>query len=109
MLEKSSRVEPMRAEVATLCGVRDIADSRESWLRRGARASGIDFRKIKTAFYEGFSSENNPTAQRIRAAAEQRRREEAARADAAVAFERLVALRGALAATNPDFHREAIG
>jgi 7-keto-8-aminopelargonate synthetase-like enzyme len=62
--------------LADLCGPREIHDSRESWLRRGARLAGLTYRQAKSIFYGEIQ---NPEHRAVRAIRETLEREKTRR------------------------------
>jgi hypothetical protein len=62
--------------LADLCGPREIHDSRESWLRRGARLAGVSYRQVKSIFYGEIQ---NPEHRAVRAIRETLEREKTRR------------------------------
>jgi molybdenum-dependent DNA-binding transcriptional regulator ModE len=62
--------------LADLCGPREIHDSRESWLRRGARLAGLSYRQAKSIFYGEI---RNPEHRAVRAIRETLEREQTRR------------------------------
>jgi hypothetical protein len=97
----------MQEQCAFVAGPRSWSDTRESWLARGARAAGVSFRQFKAAFY-GEIDARHEIARKIAAAAYRKKIIQEAKNDAENTIGRLVALRSALAAVDPDFHGEEI-
>lgn len=58
----------MRELVAAVAGPRLVNDSRQSWLRRGARYAGVSYRQMKALFY-GEVSEHSKLVRKVREAA----------------------------------------
>jgi len=52
--------------LADLCGPREIHDSRESWLRRGARLAGLSYRQVKSIFYGEIQNPDHRAVRAIR-------------------------------------------
>ncbi len=63
-----------KALLADLCGPREIHDSRESWLRRGARQAGLSYRQAKGIFYAEITDPENRAVRLIREKLERERR-----------------------------------
>lgn len=59
----------MKELVAAVAGPRLVNDSRESWLRRGARNAGVSFRQMKALFYGENVNPHSRVARRVRKAA----------------------------------------
>src|SRR5215813_8904428 len=86
--------------IRRVAGPREVGDSVKALIRRASRRLGWQFSRTKDVWYQD--------ARRIDAEEMDRLRDEAARVEANVARERLLALRNGLAATDPEFHRETI-
>lgn len=97
-MEKRSE-DSMREAIATVAGPRQWSDTRESWLARAARKSGVTFRQAKALFYGEITDPNHLAARRMRdAAIECGRREARSLAD------RFETIAGGLNATDADFY-----
>lgn len=77
MLEKSSHkmenimrsvTVEMREGVSELAGPRLFAYTRESWLARASRKSGVSYRRVKGFFYQEYTNPSALDVERIRAA-----------------------------------------
>jgi hypothetical protein len=55
--------------VAAVSGPRLVNDSRESWLRRGARHANVSYRQIKALFYGEVSNPHSRLVRKVRSAA----------------------------------------
>ena len=103
----------LKRDLTTLCGPRGEHDTRESWLRRGARAAGISYRQARSFFYCEHGDPRSGAALRVQdalarrrnAAAEQQAEEAAARDEFRAALRRIEILEQRLAAFDPDVAR----
>ena len=114
MLEKPSRNLDMTAIVEASILIRQVAeprpvgDSVKAAIVRASRRLGFGFSRTKTIWYGEAFRINAEEMDALRRATARRKREEVAHAEAVVAIDRLVALREALASTDPDFNRPLI-
>lgn len=69
MSEKSSEARKMRELVATVAGPREWSDTRQSWLARAARRSGLTYRTIKALWYGEIDDPKHYAAQLLQVAA----------------------------------------
>ena len=90
----------MRELVAAAAGPRLWNDTRESWLARAARRSGVSYRQAKALFYGEIQDADHRTARRMREAAGQH--------EAGQLAQRFEALASSLQSRDADFHREDI-
>lgn len=91
MSEKFSGVR-MREYIAAVAGPREWSDTRESWLARAARRTGISYRQIKAIWYGEITDPHHRSARLLRDAAE-----------LAGQYETIAR---SMNATDPDFHRQ---
>ena len=68
-MEKAS---VMRELVEAVAGPRQWSDTRESWLSRAARRSGLSFRTVKAVWYGEIKDESHSSIRLLRHAALQR-------------------------------------
>jgi hypothetical protein len=99
MPEKFSESNSMRELIAAVAGPKQWSDTRESWLDRAARKSGVNFRQVKALFYGEITDPNHRSARLMRDAAEKRAKELASQ------FETIA---GGMNVTDPDFYRRDI-
>jgi len=71
MSEKASEGRKMRELVALVAGPREWSDTRQSWLARAARRSGVTYRTIKALWYGEIDDPKHYAAQLLRIAAQQ--------------------------------------
>lgn len=88
--------------IAEVAGPLRANDTRESWLSRAARRSGITFRQCKALFYGETRNPKTDVAVSVLSAAEK------ARNDAADLAARFETLAGAMNATDQDFYSEDV-
>lgn len=86
--------------VAAVAGPRLVNDSRESWLRRGARNAGVSFRQMKALFYGEVSNPHSRLVRRVREAAGLR--------EAVDLAERFEGLAASLSQNNPVVYRKDV-
>jgi hypothetical protein len=98
LLEKVSSVA-LRELLAAVAGPRQWSDTRESWLARAARRSGITFRKAKSLYYGEIADPEHPSAQRLRDAAAR-----LGRTEAQALAEKFESVASALRVSDQDFH-----
>ena len=97
----------MKSSIAELAGPRDLHDTRESWLRRGARRAGITYRQAKSLFYGESADPRSSTVEAVRRAlSEQERQEEDAREEFRAALQRIELIEARLAAFDPYVARQ---
>ncbi len=97
----------MKSSIARLAGQRALHDTRESWLRRGARAAGISYRQAKSLFYGESADPRSSTVEAVRGAlAKRRHKEAAAREEFRAAIKLIEDFERGLAAFDPDLARE---
>ena len=97
----------MKSSIARLAGPRAVHDTRESWLRRGARAAGISYRQAKSLFYGESADPRSSTVEAVRVALAQRRHKEAAaREEFRAAIQLIEDFERGLAAFDADLARE---
>lgn len=69
MSEKSSEARTMRELVASVAGPREWSDTRQSWLARAARRSGLTYRTMKALWYGEIDDPKHYAAQLLQIAA----------------------------------------
>lgn len=107
-MENQSAV-PLRELVVAVAGPQTTFDNRKSWLARAARHANVSFRSVKAVFYNEIDDPNHPAVLLLRYAAERRAQADAqARTEAVETVRRLLALRDALAASDPQMHQPQI-
>lgn len=89
----------MRELVASVAGPRQWSDTRESWLARAARQTGISFRTIKAIYYGEITDHGHASVRLLQ--------HEAARR-AQVLASRYEAIARGMESTDEDFYREDI-
>lgn len=62
----------LRSLISAVAGPRQWADTRESWLNRAARQSGVSFRTIKAIFYGEIQNERHLAVRALRQSAASR-------------------------------------
>lgn len=103
----------LKRDMTAVCGPRHEHDTRESWLRRGARAAGISYRQARSFFYCEHEDPRSAAALKLRDALEKRRQaaleqqvqEDIARAEFRAALHRIQIIEERLAAFDPDVAR----
>lgn len=60
--------DELRQSIISIAGERLPTDTRESWLRRGARKAGIEFGEAKRLFYRDSPNPRASLVDRVRAA-----------------------------------------
>ena len=109
LVEKvSSPADEAAALLRQVAEPRPVGDSVKAAIRRAARRLGFGYRRTKTIWYGETTRIGAEEMDALRRATSRLRAEEVARAEAVVAIDRLVALRGALAASDEDFHRNTL-
>lgn len=103
MSEKFSGGLGIRELIAVVAGPILWSDNRETWLARAARHAGITCRQAKSLYYGEIADPDHRSARLLRDAAERNAKREAR--GLAEKFESIAA---GLAASDPDFHRDAI-
>lgn len=94
-------------EITAIAGPRNSNDTRESWLARAARKSGISFWHVKALFYGQLTDPKYSIASKIISAADRARIQEARRdADQLANIYQAAAV--SLARVDEDFHRTSI-
>lgn len=87
-----------REEIAWIAGPFDYRNSRESWLQRAAKRSGVTFRTMKALFYGQRENPGYEIGNKIREAAK------GARAEALALANQFETIAGGLHAKDADFH-----
>ncbi len=93
MSEKAS----MRRLVEAVAGPRTWSDTRQSWLNRAARRSGLSYRTIKGIWYGEITDESHAAIRILRRTAEDTSPE--------ILAQRLEALARGMVAADADFYR----
>lgn len=70
MSDKRSEARKMREFVGVVAGPREWSDTRQSWLARAARRSGLTYRTIKSIWYGEIDDPKHYAAQLLRIAAQ---------------------------------------
>ncbi len=96
MSEKAS----MRRLVEAVAGPRTWSDTRQSWLNRAARRSGLSFRTIKGIWYGEITDESHAAIRILRRTA--------ADTSPEILAQRLEALARGMVAADADFYRPDI-
>lgn len=89
-------------EIEVIAGPMAANDTRESWLARAARRSGITFRQCKALYYGETKDPKASVAVGVLSAADK------ARQDARNLASRFESVAGAMNASDPDFYSEDI-
>ena len=109
LVEKvSSPADEAAALLRQVAEPRPVGDSVKAAIRRAARRLGFGYRRTKTIWYGETTRIGAEEMDALRRATKRRNAEEVARAEAVVAIDRLVALRGALAASDQSFNQPLI-
>lgn len=85
----------VRALIEAVAGPRQWSDTRQSWLSRAARRSGLTYRTIRGVFYGEITNESHPAIQLLR--------HTAGDTGPAAHARRLETIANGLAATDPDY------
>lgn len=91
-----------RQEVVWVCGPRLETDTRESWLARGAKKAGVQWRQLKALFHREVTDPKYSIGERVRIAAAEARKEALQHAA------QLEILVSRMQHTDPDFHVEDV-
>ena len=89
----------MRELVSAVAGPRQWSDTRESWLARAARKTGISYRTIKAIWYGEIADESHNAVRLLRHEAGRR---------AEVLAGRFESIARGMETTDSDFYREDI-
>lgn len=100
----------MRQAIIALAGERGWCETRQRWLEKAARASGISYRTAKALFYAEMPDPKASIVIAVRQAVEKKSASEGEHAanEFALLEARMRSLENRLASIDPDFHREAI-
>ena len=98
-MEKLSGGARMRELVSAVAGPRQWSDTRESWLARAARKTGISYRTIKAVWYGEITDKDHPAVQLLEHAAGRR---------AEVLAGKFESIARGMEATDEAFYREDI-
>lgn len=93
----------VREAIAAVAGPRLASDTRESWLNRAARKSGVSFRQARSLWYGEIDNPKHLAFRRVIDAAQENGHREANKL--AQQFEAIVS---AMRIVDPEFHRDTI-